>query len=67
MNKDPRRMQARFTSKCAACGATIKKGESIAWWPIGRRVECAPCGEAGLQRYQEEVADERAYEMSYGY
>ena len=39
-SKDPRFTNARFDSKCAETGRTIKKGERIAYYPNGNKVYC---------------------------
>jgi hypothetical protein len=34
--KEPRWLAARFDRKCAKCGAVIKKGDRIFYYPLGR-------------------------------
>ena len=42
-NADPFPTQARFDSKCA-CGADVKRGDDIFYYPNGRNVKGARCG-----------------------
>ena len=34
---DPRQITARFPHKCHTCGKPIKKGETIIYWPNGKK------------------------------
>lgn len=40
---DPRWITARFASQCAGCGADIKKGEKIFYYPNGKKAYAAAC------------------------
>jgi hypothetical protein len=37
-NNSPRIMTARFAGKCACCGADIKAGETITWYPSRKQI-----------------------------
>ena len=39
-SNDPRWITAKFTSKCSKCGQSIQTGESIFYYPLGKKVLC---------------------------
>jgi hypothetical protein len=55
---DPRWTKAKFTSTCCQCGAAVAKLAKIFYFPIGKKVYCAKCGEPHAARFAAEVADE---------
>lgn len=57
-SKDPRWTKAKFASVCCQCGAAIAKFAKIFYYPIGKKVYCAKCGEPHAARFAAEVADE---------
>lgn len=68
MRGDPYAMQARFAGECAGrkagakCGAPIKKGERIWYFPNGRTAyamngKCG-CGEQAQRDFEAACADE---------
>jgi hypothetical protein len=58
---DPRWIEARYDGTCAKCSGPVKVGERALWYPNGRKLYCAPCGEPAHARFHAEVADELAY------
>lgn len=56
--RDPRKTVARFASYCKDCGRPIRKGETIAYWPIRRVVKCWDCGEEELLTALAAMAEE---------
>jgi len=58
---DPRRITAKFKSNCSKCGAKIKEGETIYYWPNGRHVMCSTCGEPEYRQFLSMAADEDVY------
>jgi len=55
---DPRWLEARYAGKCAGCGRVISRGETIWYWPIGRKAYCKACGEPQCARFDAEAFDE---------
>jgi len=43
-NMDPYWLEARFASECT-CGAQIKKGDKIFYYPRGKMAVCEACGD----------------------
>ena len=39
-SNDPRKIRARFGSKCPKCGKQIRKGDEIFYYPSERRAYC---------------------------
>jgi len=56
-NQDPFWMKAKFESTCA-CGATIRKGSDIFYFPRYRTAECHHCGAISAGRLADEIANE---------
>jgi hypothetical protein len=54
---DPRWITARFHSACQ-CETVIAPGDRAFYWPRGKRLECAQCGDASERRFVAEVQDE---------
>ena len=60
-SRDPYWTKARFTSQCCKCGAEIKKGQEIFYYPNGRHVYCqGPCGQAAYDDFRN-MAQQEAY------
>lgn len=57
---DPRWITARFTSSCAECGATIKRGEQAFYYPKTKRVfgSVCECGDERSRQFEAERFDE---------
>lgn len=57
---DPYWTTARYNSTCKHCGATIRKGDQIFYYPKGKAVYCQheDCGGIESARFQEYVMDE---------
>lgn len=58
---DPRRITAKFVSRCSKCDKRLVKGEDIYYWPSSREVFCTKCGEADYRRFLSDAADEDVY------
>lgn len=56
--KDPYWLKARFDSVCS-CGAKIKRGEDIYYYPNTRTAICADCGARGESDMQDEILNEQ--------
>jgi hypothetical protein len=54
---DPYWLTTRYPGACS-CGAAIDRGERAFYWPKGKKLECAACGEASERRFLVETADE---------
>lgn len=52
-SNDPYWLNARFNSICAGknCNNTIKKGEKIFYYPIGKKAYCTICGQTCEQDF----------------
>ena len=62
---DPRQITARFPSTCHTCGKLIKKGETIIYWPNGKKAGHYDCD---IQDYRQSIAsfeDEDRYNNVY--
>jgi hypothetical protein len=62
---DPRQITARFPSTCHTCGKPIKKGETIIYWPNGKKAGHYDCD---IQDYRQSIAsfeDEDRYNGVY--
>jgi len=55
---DPRWITAKFPGKCSKCGEAIHKGNSIFYYPIGKRVYVNECAEKASRDFHSMVADE---------
>lgn len=68
---DPYWTEARFASACSKCGAGIRKGEPIFYYPRGKKVLCGvarsdirghnSCGFTADHEFRAAVADEDFY------
>jgi len=58
---DPRSITAKFESTCSKCGVKISKGDVIYYWPKGKKVMCAACGEPEYRQFLSMAADEDVY------
>jgi len=56
-NQDPFWMKARYESTCG-CGATIRKGDDIFYFPKYRTAECHHCGRKSASLLADEIANE---------
>jgi rRNA maturation endonuclease Nob1 len=65
MNRDPKIMKARFNSTCRGCNSQIKKGETLYYWPIGKKAYCATCGDPYYRDFIESAQDEMFYQSQY--
>jgi len=62
---DPRQITARFPSTCHTCGKPIKKGETIIYWPNGKKAGHYDCD---IRDYRQSIAsfeDEDRYNNVY--
>ena len=50
---DPRQITARFPSTCHTCGKPIKKGETIIYWPNGKKAGHYDCD---IKDYRQSIA-----------
>ena len=64
VNQDPYPLKARFDSDCAGCGKRIRKGDSIYYWPNGRKAYCE-CGEKDYRAFLAAKQDEAWYQSQY--
>ena len=55
---DPRWTVARFNSKCKKCGADIRKGERIFYYPNARAVFSGECASDEAESFAAAAADE---------
>lgn len=62
---DPRRITAKYAGRCG-CGAAIKPGDSVMYFPRGKVVECEGCAGKTEALMADEDACERAYEACNG-
>ena len=62
-SRDPKIMQARFTSPCAKCGQPMPKGSEIVYWPAMRKAYHATesCGLPDYRGYESAACDEDVY------
>ena len=63
-SKDPRWLVARYPGRCK-CGAEVKRGDRVFYWPIGKHVECSSCGAVSSERFELEAQDEAIYSGSW--
>ena len=62
--RDPYWTTARYGGTCAKCGAEIRCGQQIFYYPNGRRVLCSGigvvegCGDAAAREFYVAAADE---------
>jgi hypothetical protein len=54
---DPYWLNARFTSKCS-CGASIRKGDRIFYYPKSKKALCTSCGERESAKFDAARFDE---------
>jgi len=62
-SRDPYWLQARFASKCRKCGAQIKRGERIFYYPIEKTAYCEKCGQAASAEFDAAAMDEAFLSM----
>ena len=57
---DPYWTAARFGGTCAKCGAAIRRGQPIFYYPNGRKVYCdaEACGQAASADFHAAASDE---------
>lgn len=62
---DPHWITARFTSTCARCQTTIKRGDGAWYYPKGRHIYCTSegCGKQEARAFQAAVEDENLYNL----
>jgi hypothetical protein len=62
-SNDPYWLTARFTSKCAKCGATITKGSQAFYFPRTKSIFCAGdnCGGQESRSFDSSAFDESVY------
>jgi len=63
-SNDPKKMQAKFDSVCSESGRKIKRGESILYWPSGRKgylIGYAPKAEQDFRDFEASAFDECVY------
>ena len=68
--RDPYWTTARFASRCrhsrtatpdSTCGAPIRKGDRIFYYPASRSVRCEACGERAAADFNAHAFDEDVY------
>jgi len=55
---DPSWIVARYAGSCEDCEQPVQRGSRILWWPKGRHVYCAECGQPRYARFVAEAQDE---------
>ena len=55
--RDPLWIIAKFNSKCS-CGNTIKRGETIFYYPATKTALCTECGESAALQFMSDACDE---------
>lgn len=58
---DPRKITARFNSRCSECKSPLKRGDNIFYFPASRSAYCLKCGEPRFREFLSSAADEEAY------
>ena len=56
VNGDPRQITAKF-GKCCKCQKPVK-GESVYYWPKGKKCYCVDCGESDYLAFLSAAGDE---------
>ncbi len=64
-SNDPRWIKAKFNSACNTCQKSIKKGEELLYYPIGKKVFCDTCGEKEYNFFISSAQDEFEYNSQY--
>ena len=59
-NTAPRWIEAKFASTCK-CGASIKKGDNVLYYPYEKRVACQECSEQHQRDMDANAFDEAVY------
>jgi hypothetical protein len=62
--RDPYWLMARFASTCK-CGAAIKKGERIFYYPSTKSALCPKCSEAASADFNACAQDDAFYNSGY--
>lgn len=65
-HNDPKWITARFASRCDQCGAEIKKGDRLYWFPRGKRGYCETHGQEHAARFEAEAFDEAMVSGNWG-
>jgi len=57
---DPRWLTSRFPGTCSKCGASVKVGDQVFYFPNGNSVMCAApaCGKAASSEFDSAAFDE---------
>lgn len=63
--RDPFWLESRFPGTCAKCGAAIKTGERIFYYPNGKKAYSGECAEAASRDFQSCAFDEAQYNSGY--
>jgi len=58
---DPYWTTAKFPSTCYDCKEPIGRHARIFYYPKGKRVFCAKCGQVEYQQFRQAAEDEYAY------
>ena len=58
---DPYWTTAKFPSTCHGCKETIERHARIFYYPKGKHVFCARCGQGEYERFRSIAEDEYAY------
>ena len=62
--RDPFRLTSRYAGTCAKCGEAFKAGDSIFYYPNGKKAYAGKCAEEAQADFNSCLADER---MNGGY
>lgn len=62
---DPRWITAKYAGKCIRCSNTTPKGAKLFYYPIGKSVYCAACGEVESAKFEQYALDEEFYNAQY--
>ena len=63
---DPKKMAAKFSGTCPTCKKPICKGETITYWPIGKKAYHYACSESDYVRFLDSARDESTYNSQFG-
>ena len=63
-SRDPYYLTAKFASVCK-CGAAVKKGERIFYYPSTRSALCPKCSEAAAADFNAAAQDEAMHNGGY--
>jgi hypothetical protein len=59
--RDPYRLTARYAGVCAKCGEAFKAGDSIFYYPNGKKAYSGKCAEAAEADFNSCRFDEAVY------